>query len=55
VALNASMLQFYRSGIFDPIFGCSNHLNHAVLMVGYGKAKKDYWIIKNSWGEKWGE
>ena len=57
VGLDASGIQFYRSGVFDPWFCDAGSLNHAVLMVGYGQSalKKDYWTIKNSWGSKWGE
>ncbi|KAF3559490.1 hypothetical protein F2Q69_00016386 [Brassica cretica] len=62
VALNAAYMQTYMGGVSCPYI-CSKRLNHGVLLVGYGSAgfsqarfkEKPYWIIKNSWGETWGE
>ncbi|XP_073943282.1 cathepsin K-like [Choristoneura fumiferana] len=47
---------FYSSGIFfDPTCDGSD-INHAVTIVGYGtRDGDDYWIVKNSYGEQWGE
>ena len=53
--------QLYHSGVYDPWFLCSStHLDHGVLIVGYGSQKwlfgtHDYWLVKNSWGTGWGE
>ncbi|KAL3274653.1 hypothetical protein HHI36_016033 [Cryptolaemus montrouzieri] len=46
----------YKSGILE-INNCKKFpLNHAAVVVGYGRENgKDYYIIKNSWGRKWGE
>ncbi|CAN2391690.1 Belongs to the peptidase C1 family [Pristimantis euphronides] len=49
----------YRNGIFDG--DCAENANHAIIAIGYGTDKNEdgeeqpYWIIKNSWGETWGE
>lgn len=64
VAVNAFWLQFYDYGILDmPTILCwPQYLDHAMLVVGFGTDYDDdgdetypFWIVKNSWGEDWGE
>lgn len=60
VAIDAfpSTFQFYSKGIYNDPTCDQNKLNHAVLVVGYGRdywRRKDYWIIKNSWSKYWGD
>ena len=59
VAIQANMrsFQLYKKGIYsDP--DCGDQLDHGVLLVGYGydpDLDMNYWIVKNSWGDNWGE
>jgi cathepsin F len=69
VLLDASQLQYYKGGIWTghmdaapSVSGCKQQeMNHAVLLVGYGvdvdadNVETPYWVVKNSWGESWGE
>jgi len=65
IALDANLLQFYWGGIIDPFFPgfeCDpSVLDHALLLVGWGEERNwfwqmtPYWLVKNSWGEDWGD
>ncbi|XP_074293574.1 fruit bromelain-like [Silene latifolia] len=53
---HAEGFKYYSGGVYDG--GCGTDLNHAVTAIGYGRdnaSGKDYWLIKNSWGNTWGE
>lgn len=57
IQANLQSFQLYKSGIYsDPM--CGDDLDHGVLVIGYGYDSDwdmNYWLVKNSWGSKWGE
>jgi len=61
ISVAANTFKDYHGGVFS---GCpydqNIQLNHAVQLVGYGSdfspaGVVDYWLVRNSWGESWGE
>jgi len=56
IQANLPSFQFYSRGIYNDS-DCGGDLDHGVLLVGYGMDDNNisYWLLKNSWGPKWGE
>ncbi|CAF1437123.1 unnamed protein product [Adineta steineri] len=58
VAIDSShtSFQLYKQGVYHEIFCSQIHLDRGLLAVGYGTdSGKDYWLLRNSMGVKWGE
>lgn len=64
ITANSELLKSYAGGIINDFQGCQPDQDidpeeaHYVLIVGHGfdqETSQNYFIIKNSWGEEWGE
>lgn len=56
IEADTKYFQSYSSGILTDDLKCGTSLDHAVEIVGYGTENGiDYWKVRNSWGESWGE
>jgi len=55
VGIDASgvAFQLYSGGVYSSTTCSGNHINHAVLTVGYDLTE-NYFTVKNSWGPGWG-
>ena len=60
ISLTANMqatdqMDFYNGNSVIHLDCDFDEINHAVNIVGYGqKDGKDVWVVRNSWGQRWG-
>jgi len=55
--INANAILDYKGGILD-LPNESKEVDHIISIVGWGydeNSSKQYWVVRNSWGEYWGE
>ena len=57
-AVNGTAIKYYKGGILtDSSYENMGH-SHGVSIIGWGYdkvSKKQHWIVRNSWGQYWGE
>merc|ERR1711994_767807 len=54
--VSSSCLDGYRGGVISNCPQRAGDIDHATLVVGAGEENgMPYWIVKNSWGESFGE
>jgi len=54
VCVDASSWSSYQGGVLTS---CGNNVDHCVQATGYAQYGQSgaYWIVRNSWGESWGQ
>jgi inhibitor of cysteine peptidase len=47
----------YTGGVFSTDESCGGWTNHQIILVGWKDTgpTQGYWILRNSWGPRWGE
>jgi len=54
ICCDAEPWQNYNGGILTAS-QCGTNVDHAIQLTGYSPSQGGYWIVRNSWGESWGE
>jgi len=54
ICCDAEPWQNYNGGIMTAD-ECGDSIDHAIQLTGYSPSQGGYWIVRNSWGEDWGE
>jgi len=55
ICVDATIWQYYTSGVITTASGCGESLDHAVQLVGWNTiGGVEAWTVRNSWGTTWG-